>query len=115
MSGRKTIKAAAKTPPAISDSYLSDMRLYIRQKSTLLDTELKDLINAARGDLVLGGVLPERVQDESDPLIKRAISTYIKAEFGLDNDEAELLRESFRRQKIALALASDYIGYGGEA
>ena len=46
---------------------------------------MKDLINAARADLVLGGVLEVKAQDETDPLILRAVATYVKAEFGLDN------------------------------
>ena len=64
---------------------------------------------AARADLVRGGVLPARAADETDPLVKQAISTYVKAEFGLDNDDADKYRASFRSQKIALSMASEYI------
>ena len=31
------------------------------------------------------------------------------AEFGLDNDDADKYRASFRSQKIALSMASEYI------
>ena len=105
-------KAAAAAAPAISESYLDDFRRLLRLTATELDGEIKDLINAARDDLVLGGVLPERAQDEGDALVKRAISTYVKAEFGLDNPDADRLRESYRHLKIGLALASDYVGEG---
>lgn len=111
MSKRKAATAAA---PAISESYLDDFRRLLRLTATELDGEIKDLINAARDDLVLGGVLPERAQDEGDALVKRAISTYVKAEFGLDNDDAEKYRASYQRQKIALALSTGYIGESGE-
>lgn len=101
---------AGTTPAAeVSAEYLADIRLRVRTAATKLDGEVKDLILAARGALVLGGVLPAKAADESDPLVKQAVSTYVKAEFGLDNEDAEKYRASFEKQKIALALASDYI------
>lgn len=101
----------AGTNPAaeVSAEYLADIRLRVRTTATTLDGEIGDLILAARGALVLGGVLPAKAADESDPLVKQAVSTYVKAEFGLDNEDAEKYRASFEKQKIALALASDYI------
>lgn len=104
-----TSKARAESG-TISEDYLADFRRYLRLTSTELDGEIKDLINAARDDLVLGGVLPDRAKNEGDALVKRAISTYVKAEFGLDNDDADKYRAAYQRQKIALALASGYIG-----
>lgn len=93
----------------VSSEYLSDIRLRVRSSVDKLDGEIKDLILAARADLVRGGVLPARAADETDPLVKQAISTYVKAEFGLDNDDADKYRASFRNQKIALSMASEYI------
>lgn len=93
----------------ISAEYLASIRLRLRRSSNVLDEEIKDLIRAARDDLVLGGVLPIRAKDESDALIKQAIATYVKAEFGLDNEDSEKYRDSYHKQKVALALASDYI------
>ena len=93
----------------VSSEYLSDIRLLVRSSVDKLDGEIKDLILAARADLVRGGVLPARAADETDPLVKQAISTYVKAEFGLDNDDADKYRASFRSQKIALSMASEYI------
>lgn len=93
----------------VSSEYLSDIRLRVRSSVDKLDGEIKDLILAARADLVRGGVLTARAADETDPLVKQAISTYVKAEFGLDNDDADKYRASFRNQKIALSMASEYI------
>ena len=93
----------------VSSEYLSDIRLRVRSSVDKLDGEIKDLILAARADLVRGGVLPARAADETDPLVKQAISTYVKAEFGLDNDDADKYRATFRSQKIALSMASEYI------
>ena len=66
---------------AVGDEYLASVRHSVRLSSTVHDGELTDLINAARADLVLGGVLEEKANDESDPLIKKAVTTYVKAEF----------------------------------
>lgn len=105
MSEQANTTAAAE----VSSEYLSNIRLRVRSSVDKLDGEIKDLILAARADLVRGGVLPARAADETDPLVKQAISTYVKAEFGLDNDDADKYRASFRNQKIALSMASEYI------
>lgn len=115
MSGNASTEAATTTTAAaISEEYLADLRLRVRLTATTLDGEVKDLISAARADLALGGVLPARAADESDPLVKQAIATYLKAEFGLDNEDAEKYRASYQKQKVALSLSTDYISSGEE-
>jgi hypothetical protein len=94
---------------AIGDSYLTSIRQYMRITSTAFDPEIKDLINAARADLVLGGVLEEKAEDETDPLIMRAVATYVKAEFGLDNEDSEKYRASYKEQRNGLTLSDAYI------
>lgn len=101
--GNKTLIAE------ISAEYLAAFRQCLRITSEDFDGEIKDLILAAREDMRLCGVLPERTTDEADPLIKRAVASYVKAEFGLDNEEADKYRAAYGRLKTALALASDYI------
>lgn len=97
----------------ISAEYLAAFRQCLRITSAAFDGEIVDLIRAAREDLALVGVLPERARDEADPLIKRAIMNYLKAEFGLDNADADRYRAAYDRLKVSLALAGHYIG-GGE-
>ena len=94
---------------AIGAEYLTSIRQYMRLTSMIHDSELEDLINAARADLVLGGVLPAKAEDEQDPLIMRAVATYVKAEFGLDNDDSEKYRASYKEQRNGLALSDSYI------
>lgn len=94
---------------AIGNSYLTRVRRYMRLTTTAHDQELKDLINAARADLVLGGVLEVKAEDEKDPLVLRAVATYVKAEFGLDNEDADKYRDSYREQRNALTLSDAYI------
>ena len=73
---------------AISEQYVIAFRAALRINHTRLDDEIKDIISAARADLQLEGIRRDKVCDEDDPLIKRAISAYVKAEFGLDNADA---------------------------
>lgn len=104
----------AREPAAdVSEEYLAAGRQAVRTKSTAFDGEIVDLIRAAREDLVLAGVLPERTRDEEDPLIKRALASYVRAEFGLDNEDADQYRAAYQRLKVSLAMSSDYVG-GGE-
>ena len=94
----------------VSKEYLDDVRLRVRNTLTHFDGEITGLINAARADLILGGILPAKAEDETDALIKQAIVTYCKAVFGLDNPEAEKYRASYQLQRSALKLSSGYIG-----
>ena len=106
----ENMKTTSALAAEVSAEYIASIRLRVRLTVDKLDSEIEDLIKAARADLVeFGGVLPERVADESDPLVKQAIATYVKAEFGLDNEDSEKYRASYAKQKIALGLASSYI------
>lgn len=72
--------------------------------------EVQDLIDEAKADLGLSGVMTEKVLDD-DPLIKRAIVTYCKANFGYDNPDADRLQKSYDMLKAHLTLAEDYATY----
>lgn len=93
----------------ISEQYVFSIRRYLRINHTHFDAEITDLIGAARADLLLGGIKAAKVNDEDDALIKRAIVVYVKAEFGLDNADAEKYRESYNMLKRHLMLSSEYI------
>lgn len=102
-------KPKTEATPTVSEEYLAAFRGYIRTSSTKTDGEIRDLIAAARDDLVLGGVLPVRAQDETDPLIKKAISYYVKADFGLDNEDSEKYRAAYASLKADLTMSTKYI------
>lgn len=80
----------------------------VRISHSALDDELEDLIEASRYDLKLSGVSYLKVNDETDPLIKRAIITYVKANFISDAKEAERFLASYNMLKNHLTLAGDY-------
>jgi uncharacterized phage protein (predicted DNA packaging) len=86
---------------------LDDVKIALRISHTALDGEINDLIAAARQDLVLSGVLPIKVTS-TDPLIKRAIITYVKAHFGYDNPDHERLLAAYTHLKMSMTLAGDY-------
>jgi len=80
----------------------------VRISHNALDDELEDLIEASRYDLKLSGVSYLKVNDDTDPLIKRAIITYVKANFISDAKEAERFLASYNMLKNHLTLAGDY-------
>lgn len=68
--------------------------------------EVQDLIDAAKMDLKISGV--KRI-DETDPLIKRAITVYCKAHYGYDDPVmTERFERSYNMLKQHLALSVEY-------
>jgi len=82
--------------------------LRISSSNTAFDTEVQDLIDGARLDLQQSGVSSVKANDDEDALVKRAITTYAKAQFGYDNPEAERFQKSYEMLKQHLSLAGDY-------
>ena len=75
--------------------------------------ELADIIEAAKIDLELSGIahgLPDNASYELtvDPIIRRAIITYSKWQFGMDNPDSEKYHAAYELLKAHLALAPDY-------
>lgn len=91
---------------AILDSVKKSLR--ISPSNTAFDEEVADLITAARDDLKLSGVLSDKVNDEEDSLIKRAITIYCKANFGFDNPDADRFQVSYGSLKAHLTLSQEY-------
>jgi len=82
----------------------------LRVSGEALDEEIQDLIDAAKADLQLSGI----VKDENDPLITRAITIYCKAHFGYEEPaQAELFMRSYNALKAHLALSKEYIEVSG--
>jgi uncharacterized phage protein (predicted DNA packaging) len=84
---------------------IDDVKLRLRISGDDVDDEISDLIDVAKSDLILSGVLKT---DYTDPLIKQAIITYCKANFGWDNPEAERLQEAYDLLKSHLSLVEEY-------
>lgn len=84
---------------------LEKIKLALRIRTTALDSEIDDLIEACKLDLGLAGV--SKIE-ETDPLIQRAMILYCKANFGLENKDSEKYQKSYEMLKTSLALAGDY-------
>lgn len=84
---------------------LEKVKLSLRIKSSKLDDEINDLIEACKIDLSISGV--RKIKDE-DPIIQRAIIVYCKANFGLDNKDSEKYQRSYDLLKQSLSLCGDY-------
>lgn len=87
---------------------LDDIKNVLRVSGNDLNGEINDLIGAAKADLELAGIIHEIAIDDTDPLIKRAIVAYCKANFGWDNPEAERFQKSYDLLKAHLSMAVDY-------
>ena len=82
---------------------LDKVKLALRITTDAFDTELTDLIEAAKLDLGIAGV----VLSEADAVVTRAIITYSKMSFGLPEDY-DRLKRSYDEQKAQLSNATGY-------
>lgn len=87
---------------------LDKLKKTLRISSEAFDEEINDLIEAAQLDLELSGVVHEKAIDEGDALICRAISVYVKANFGFDNPDADRFQQSYNMLKAHLTLSQEY-------
>ena len=77
-------------------------------KTNAYDSELLDLIEAAKADLGIVGI---RNVEEKDPLIRQAIKTYCRLHFGTP-ENPELLERAYNTQKGQLQGSSKYRNWG---
>ena len=83
---------------------LEKVKLALRISTDKYDSELNDLIESAKLDLgVAGVVVPQTV----DALVTKAIITYCKMSFGLPEDY-DRLKRSYDEQKAQMSNATDY-------
>lgn len=83
---------------------LDDVKLALRITTTAFDSELTNLINAAKIDLGIAGVsLPTTL----DAICNMAIVTYCKCNFG-QPDDYDRLKASYDEQKAQLSMATGY-------
>ncbi len=104
-----TVQYATTTFTLGTAPQLSDVKTYLRidATDTAFDVEVQDMINAAQTDLIEVGVNPD-VFNSGDPLLRKAITTYCKANFGYDADNAPAFASSYEKLKIFLMNCADY-------
>lgn len=93
---------------------LDDVKVACRVTSTAFDSELTDLINSAMKDLGITDIRADVVTTTgTDALVKQAIITYVKMNFGFEADNYySRLKESYDEQKAQLAMSSTYTDWG---
>lgn len=87
----------------MNDDMLAAVKLALRVTTNAFDAELNDLIAAAMLDMGIAGVEPEN----TDALVKRAIITYCKCNFG-QPDDYDRLKKAYDEQKAQLSMATGY-------
>ena len=86
---------------------LDKVKMALRISTNAFDLELTDLIEAAKLDLGIAGVI---VPEELDALVTKAIITYCKMSFGLPEDW-DRLKRSYDEQKAQLSNATGYTNW----
>ena len=87
---------------------LEKVKLALRISTTKYDSELTDLIESAKLDMGIAGVvIPETI----DALVTKAVVTYCKMSFGLTEDY-DRLKASYDEQKAQLLTATGYTNWG---
>lgn len=88
---------------------LSKVKLALRIATNAYDDELNGLIEAAKLDLGIAGVI---VPAELDAIVSLAIITYCKCHFG-EPDEYDRLKASYDEQKAQLSMCTGYTEWTG--
>ena len=93
---------------------LDDVKVACRVTSTAFDNELTDLINAGLADLGITDINSALLVSTGIlPLIKRAVLTYCKMNFGeVEEGKYDRLKASYDEQKAQLLMSSTYNTWG---
>lgn len=83
---------------------LEKVKMALRISTDAYNDELNDLIEAAKVDMGIAGVL---IPEEVDAIVTKAIITYCKMSFGLPEDY-DKLKKSYDEQKAQLSNATGY-------
>lgn len=93
----------------MSDTTILDaVKLSLRITTTAFDSEITDLIAAAVDDLKVAGVINDGLDD---PLVRRAVTTYVRVNFGAP-DDYDRLKASYDEQKAQLSMHTGHTDWG---
>ena len=88
---------------------VEDAKLRLRLHTDSFNDEIADLIGACVADLLHRDAIQEEQlgAETLDPLIKRAIMTYVRAFFG-EPDDPDRLKKDYDEQKATLMTTTGY-------
>ena len=96
---------------------LDDVKLALRVTTDAFDSELLELILAAQSDLGIAGVTNVSSDDPNvssdDPIVKRAVITYCRVNFGTP-DDYDRMKRSYDEQKAQLSTHTGHTDWSGE-
>lgn len=87
------------------------VKMALRITTDAFNNELQQLIDSALIDLGFGGAISEVLTEDGDPVVKQAVITYCKMNFGLPEDY-DRLKRSYDEQKAQLGTATGYTDWG---
>lgn len=89
---------------------IDDVKMALRVTTNAYDNELSGLIESAKKDLEIAGVvIPE---SDTDNVVNTAIKTYCKINFGTPNPANwEYLKKSYDEQKAQMSNATGYTDF----
>lgn len=83
---------------------LSAVKMALRISTNAFDMQLQDLVEAAKLDLGIAGVV---LPSAMDAIVRTAIITYVRLHFG-QPDDYDRLKRSYDEQKAQLSTATGY-------
>jgi len=83
---------------------LSAIKMALRISTNAFDMQLQDLVEAAKLDLGIAGVV---LPSTMDAIVRTAIITYVRLHFG-QPDDYDRLKRSYDEQKAQLSTATGY-------
>lgn len=84
---------------------ISSVKMACRKSTDAFDDEFRELIAEAKKDLEGAGII--KCDDESDPLIRKAIKLYCKLNFG-QPDDYDKLKLAYDELKSQLQMTEGY-------
>lgn len=93
----------------ISD-LVQEIKTVLRISHNKLDDEIQSTVESGIAEMVRVGVIQGKANDETDPLIKKALKTYCQKEFSTDDKKVERFEISWQYQIDNLRKSKGY-GY----
>lgn len=88
---------------------IDDVKMALRVTTNAYDSELTDLIESAKLDLGIAGVI---IPEPMPAVVSTAIKTYCKINFGTPNpSNYEYLKKSYDEQKAQMGMSSAYTDF----
>lgn len=87
------------------------IKMALRITTDAFDDELQHLVDSALTDIGFGGAMSEVLTEDGDPIVKQAVITYCKMNFGLPEDY-DRLKRSYDEQKAQLGTATGFTDWG---